>query len=64
MPPSDSHTGAEHQVLHVALRPHVHNHLCERKDRVCSAEGRFREMETLAVGAISNALLSVLYKWC
>lgn len=47
------------------LVPHEHSKYCDRKDRVCTAEGRFREGETLIVRLRGpNALFStVRVRW-
>ena len=40
-----------HPDVRVSMRPHVHSELCERKDSVCSAIGRVRELERVTVQA-------------
>ena len=34
---------------HIHLKPHVHTLLCDRRERICTAIGKLRELETLQV---------------
>jgi hypothetical protein len=35
--------------LRIQLRPHVHTPACDRRERICTAMGHVRELETLEV---------------
>ena len=43
----------------IALKPHVHTKFCDRKERVCTAAGRVREMESVLLSAAPTARIDL-----
>ena len=49
--PAAEETFSDVVSLSIKLEPHVHTLLCDRKEKVCTAVGKFRERETLSIMA-------------